>query len=304
MPPHFSRRALLAGSTGLAAAPLLAWVARERLPLLTHSRGVPGAFLNSLIERLEARFAEAGRPVRVEPRVATQHRDLVRLAQGCTGDALLFAGAGWAQAWRQALPSAARPVQMSLGAELDPTHVSASTWQALELGGQWSARTLGPRAGVLVAVDQAASDLPLAFEHGLERAGGRVVRRVVALPGRAADAWAALAGGHLDVVAVLASGEQAAALWSHAPQGLATLTHAWSGGEGRSHVVHEAGSALDTLATRVVAQLQGRSLPPSLLHLTTPTGLVTSLGPADSATLANQAHLSLRNRSAFPFTGC
>lgn len=304
-PAHFSRRALLAGAGGLAAVPLLASAWRERLPLLTQARGVSPAFLGALVERLEARFAEAGRPLRVEPLVATQHADVVRLAETCRGDALLFAGASWAQAWRAALPSSARPVQVSLGTELDPSQVAASTWQALELGGAWSARTLGPRAGVLVSPEEAATDLPLAFEHGVERAGGGVVRRVVAAPGRPAEAWAALADAQLDVVAVLASGAQAAALWAHAPRQLATLTHAWSGGEGRSHVAHEAGAALDTLAARAVAQLQGQALTTSPLNLTSPSGLVTSLGMADDATLHVRADLTaLRNRSSFPFTGC
>ena len=196
-------------------------------------------------------------------------------------------------------------MQVSLGAELDPGQVAVSTWQALELGGAWSAHTLGPRAGLLVSVDEAATDLPLAFAHGVERANGGVRRRVVALPGRAADAWAALADAPLDVVAVLASGAHAAELWAHAPRRLATLTHAWSGGEGRSHVVHEAGSALDTLAARVVAQVLGCALTATTLKLTSPAGLVMSLGTADGATLHTRADLTAhRNRSAFPFTGC
>lgn len=302
--PHFSRRALLAGTTGLAAVPLVAALVRERLPLLTQVRGVPNEFLAALVERLEARFAAAGRAVRVEPVIATQRRELAERAADVTGDALIFAGASWAQAWHEALPASARSVRLSLGAEFDPTQVASATWQALELGGAWSARTLGPRAGVLVAADQSASDLPLAFEHGVERAGGRVVQRVVAVPGRPVDAWAAFVDQPVDVVAVLASGAQAAALWAHAPRGLATLTHQWSGGEGRGHVVRETGDALDTLAARVVARVQGLAMPATPLTLTTPAGLVTSLGTADAATLHARTDLALRNRSAFPFTGC
>lgn len=302
--PHFSRRALLAGTTGLVAAPVVATLVRERLPLLTQAHGVPSDFLAALVERLEARFAAAGRAVRIEPVIATQRRELAQRAADVSGDALLFAGASWAQAWREALPTSARPVRVSLGAELDPAQVAGSTWQALELGGAWSAHTVGPRAGVLVAADQSASDLPLAFEHGLERAGGRVVQRVVAVPGRPADAWAAFVDQPVDVVAVLASGAQAAALWAHAPRGVATLTHQWSGGEGRSHVVREQGDVLDTLAARVVAHVQGHAAPSTTLTLTTPAGLVTSLGTADAATLPTRLDLALRNRSAFPFTGC
>jgi len=106
------------------------------------------------------------------------------------------------------------------------------------------------------------------------------------------------------VVAVLASGRTAAELWRRAPAGLPTVTHAFSGGEGRSHVVHQAGPALEVLAQRAVARVLGQGFAVSTLQLTTPSGQVIGLGSADDVTLASRVELSQRNRSTFPFTGC
>ena len=132
-----------------------------------------------------------------------------------------------------------------------------------------------------------------------------MARVVVAHAGRAAEAWAQVLEARPEVVLLSASGAAAASLWAQAPAGLPTVTHAFSGGEGRSHVVHEAGPALEALAAFAVARVLGRPAPVPTLHLTSPSGAVTPLGLASDATLASRADLlTLRNRSTFPFTGC
>lgn len=304
--PRISRRALLAVGAGLTAAPVIDWASRDRLALFTQARGVPAPFLAQLVERLETAFVSAGRPTRVTPVVAERHADLEVLSGKASADALVFAGSSWAAEWTRALPKSTRVWQLSLGADLEVSDaaISTSLWQGLELGGAFSAAQFGRRAAVLVAGDQAATDLSFAYQHGFERAGGDAVQVVVAHAGFEADAWARVQSSRPDVVAVLASGRSAAELWRHAPAGLPTVTHAFSGGEGRSHVVHEALPALDVLAQRTVARILGQRGVASPLHLTTPSGRVIGLGSADDVTLASRIDLSLRNRSAFPFTGC
>lgn len=303
----FSRRAVLAAGAGLAALPALDWARRPGLPLLTQARGVDAAFVADLVNRLEAAFSSAGRPTHIAPLAPRSRSELDRLAAGTRADeVLLFAGAGWDDAWRSALGGSTRAYSLSLGADAaaEGERIAPPLWQGLELAGAWAARHLGPRAALVLSGAQAATNLPFAFRHGLERAGGAVSCVVVAQPGRAAEAWAEVTAQPCAAAVVLASGRDADELWATAPAGLPLVTHAASGGEGRAYVVHHARSLVDELAALTAARLLGQPHAAAVLLLSTPAGQRLTLGPAAEASLTARADSAPRNRNTFPFTGC
>jgi hypothetical protein len=290
-----SRRALLALSATATAAPVMRWVLRERLPLFTHARVAP-TFIASLSAALDAALARAGRSTQVEPLVAESHAELERLSARAGAQSLVFAGAGWDEAWRRAL-SGRRVLSLDLGTEVhaSPDRVSGPLAELVLRGAAFSAEHFGPRLAVLTSGTMAATDLPLVVRRGHEAAGGALVDTVVFHPRDAATAWARVASA--DAVAVLSSAEDAAALWAAMPARAGVWSHEGAGAPSSAHVVQGGAPLVDVLAARVVAQFAGGPTPvleAVLVHRSERHVLPSRV--------AHFADLALRNRSARPFT--
>ena len=292
---HLGRRTLLAGAAGLAATPLLDWARGDSLPLLTQARAVSRPFLDSLVCALEGAFAASGARTRVVPLAADRYADIERLSAGAPGPALLFAGAGWEDAWLNVLANR-RVLSLGLGTELreDARHVSGPLHELIAAGATWSASALGRRAALVVTPDLLATDLPYVFRTHFERASGTVDLHVVE-PGHEPAAWRGTRDA--DFAMVLSGGQ--AALWQHAPTHLPLLTHERAGGEGRGHVLRGELPLMEALAARTVARWRGLPAPRCEAFVSLLSGERRPLPAAPSL-----APLAFRNRSSAPFTGC
>ena len=291
--PSLSRRALLALGAGASVAPLsrLSWT--DTVTLVSHASAEPQ--LPLLRDALETSFLAAGRPTRVDLRVAARHAELQRIAGEVRGDVLVLDGAARLPLWQQELSSSSKVHLLSFGASVESDEVvAAPLWQSVSLGTRWAAQQWGARFAVLTDGAHACTDLPFVAQVALSASGATLHGTRVVQPDEVTDAWRSVA--HLDGVIVLGQ-----ALLEAQPVGTRALSIA--PGPRAHHVAPLSASWHRALADRAVASLLGRAAttPPLAVHA--PGGSNVLLGAAE--TVAPPLHpLTLRNRSSHPFIAC